>query len=83
MKLEEMRKIAEQRTKGDWSADGFDPNKNLKFLYLANHTYDALLEIAEAASKINKCDCGYGECQSCIYNNNNLDDALKALEESP
>lgn len=75
MKLEELRKIAEQRTKGGrWGivrtfhAPGFMqfgattplyPDKNYRdkahkdgeFIALAANTYDALLEVAEAAKK--------------------------------
>ena len=48
MNLESMRKIAELRRDDEEAWD--------EFMHTAHVTYDSLLEIAEAASKLNKWD---------------------------
>lgn len=77
MKLEEMRKIANARTPGEWSSSLFietEGKEDAKFIALSANTYNLLLDIAEIAD----------EARKFLYwhdSHRRLDSALKKLED--
>lgn len=53
MKLEELRRLAEARTKGNWLFDGEKLHPaNLRFVAMSIDHIDALLDVVEWANKI-------------------------------